>query len=87
MGTLSFILKRVINQTANETHLIGSLLFHSDLLCFRPQAVCLACCPMVHVAAVGTVSGHVYYVDLTFPKKPRVVRAARLYQTPVTHLR
>ncbi|XP_078310806.1 cilia- and flagella-associated protein 43-like isoform X4 [Crassostrea virginica] len=50
------------------------------------QAVCLACCPMVHVAAVGTVSGHVYYVDLTFPKKPRVVRAARLYQTPVTHL-
>nr|XP_034327595.1 cilia- and flagella-associated protein 43 isoform X6 [Crassostrea gigas] len=50
------------------------------------QALCLACCPMVHVAAVGTVSGHVYYVDLTFPKKPRVVKAMRMYQGPVTHL-
>ncbi|XP_048745697.2 cilia- and flagella-associated protein 43-like isoform X3 [Ostrea edulis] len=50
------------------------------------QALCLACCPMVHVAAVGTVSGHVFYVDLTFPKKPRVVTAKRLYQGPLTHL-
>ncbi|KAK3096042.1 hypothetical protein FSP39_022384 [Pinctada imbricata] len=50
------------------------------------QTTCLACSPMVHVAAVGTVSGHVYYVDLTFPQKPRVVHACRLYQGPVTHL-
>ncbi|XP_062576681.1 cilia- and flagella-associated protein 43-like isoform X2 [Saccostrea cucullata] len=50
------------------------------------QALCLSCCPMVHVAAVGTISGHVYYVDLTFPKKPRVVTATRLYQGPLTHL-
>lgn len=50
------------------------------------QATCMACSPLTHVAAVGTVSGHLMMVDLTFVKKPRIVKSTRMYHVPVSNL-
>lgn len=49
-------------------------------------ATCLACSPLTHVAAVGTVTGHVMIVDLTFVKKPRLVKGYRMYHMPVSNI-
>uniref|UniRef100_H3AEI8 Cilia- and flagella-associated protein 43 n=1 Tax=Latimeria chalumnae TaxID=7897 RepID=H3AEI8_LATCH len=50
------------------------------------QATSLACCPLAHCAAVGTASGHIYFIDLTKIEKPRIVQRAFLYKTPVQYL-
>uniref|UniRef100_A0A667Y852 Cilia- and flagella-associated protein 43 n=1 Tax=Myripristis murdjan TaxID=586833 RepID=A0A667Y852_9TELE len=46
----------------------------------------LACCPVAHYAAVGTVSGHVLFIDLIREQQPRLVHKAHLYSRPVDHL-
>ncbi|CAC5420252.1 unnamed protein product [Mytilus coruscus] len=49
-------------------------------------ATCMACSPLTHVAAVGTVSGHVMIVDLTNVQKPRIIKSTRMYHVPVSNL-
>ncbi|KAG7463025.1 hypothetical protein MATL_G00190910 [Megalops atlanticus] len=52
----------------------------------QTQVTCLACCPSAHYVAVGTVSGHVLFVDLTREEGPRVIHRLHLYHVPVEHL-
>ncbi|KAK3553991.1 hypothetical protein QTP70_019034 [Hemibagrus guttatus] len=47
---------------------------------------CLACCPVAQYVAVGAVTGHVLFVDLTRAQRPRLVHAVQLYRVPVEHL-
>ncbi|XP_022540288.2 cilia- and flagella-associated protein 43 isoform X1 [Astyanax mexicanus] len=46
----------------------------------------LACCPIAQYVAVGTVTGHVLFVELTRKEEPRLVHSVHLYQVPVSHL-
>ncbi|XP_030628306.1 cilia- and flagella-associated protein 43 [Chanos chanos] len=46
----------------------------------------LACCPVAQYVAVGTVTGHVLFVDLTKKQQPRPVHRVHLYHSPVSHL-
>ncbi|KAL0964460.1 hypothetical protein UPYG_G00324140 [Umbra pygmaea] len=46
----------------------------------------LACCPIAQYVAVGTVSGHVLFVELTRKQQPRLVHKVKLYYTPVDHI-
>ncbi|XP_055758385.1 cilia- and flagella-associated protein 43 isoform X1 [Salvelinus fontinalis] len=46
----------------------------------------LACCPIAQYVAVGTVSGHVLFIELTREQQPRLVHSVHLYYTPVDHL-
>ncbi|XP_076829896.1 cilia- and flagella-associated protein 43 isoform X2 [Brachyhypopomus gauderio] len=46
----------------------------------------LACCPIAQYVVVGTVSGHVVFVELTRKQKPRLVHRIHLYHVPVDHL-
>uniref|UniRef100_A0A6Q2ZM02 Cilia- and flagella-associated protein 43 n=1 Tax=Esox lucius TaxID=8010 RepID=A0A6Q2ZM02_ESOLU len=46
----------------------------------------LACCPIAQYVAVGTVSGHVLFIELTRKQLPRLVHRVKLYYTPVDHL-
>lgn len=50
------------------------------------QALSMACSPMLHVCAVGTTSGHIYYLDMTNPEDPRIVHRVKIYEGPVAHL-
>lgn len=46
----------------------------------------MACCPIAQYVAVGTVSGHVLFIELTREQQPRLVHRVHLYYTPVDHL-
>ncbi|XP_067656775.1 cilia- and flagella-associated protein 43-like isoform X1 [Haliotis asinina] len=50
------------------------------------QATALACSPLAHIALVGSMTGHIYCVDLTDVEKLRIVHRFRIYGGPVTHL-
>ncbi|XP_033756153.1 cilia- and flagella-associated protein 43-like [Pecten maximus] len=50
------------------------------------QAQCIACSPMVRVAAVGAGNGFIYFLDFTDIEQPRVVSSVRLFEMPITHL-
>ncbi|KAF5901569.1 cilia- and flagella-associated protein 43, partial [Clarias magur] len=52
----------------------------------QTKVTCLACCPIAQYIAVGTVTGHVLFVDLTRAQKPRLVHSVHLYHVPVKHL-
>ncbi|MCI4376303.1 hypothetical protein PGIGA_G00187010 [Pangasianodon gigas] len=52
----------------------------------KTKVTCLACCPIAQYVAVGAVTGHVLFVDLTRAQKPRLVHAVHLYHVPVEHL-
>ncbi|KAM9477072.1 cilia- and flagella-associated protein 43 [Clarias gariepinus] len=52
----------------------------------KTKVTCLACCPIAQYVAVGTVTGHVLFVDLTRAQKPRLVHTVHLYHVPVKHL-
>ncbi|KAK0146922.1 Cilia- and flagella-associated protein 43 [Merluccius polli] len=55
-------------------------------LSLQTQVSCLACCPASHYAAIGTVSGHVLFVDLSGEGCPRLVHKTRLSRRPVDRL-
>ncbi|XP_036430574.1 cilia- and flagella-associated protein 43 [Colossoma macropomum] len=46
----------------------------------------LACCPIAQYVAVGTVTGHVLFVEFTRKEQPRLVHRIHLYHVPVDHL-
>nr|DBA30891.1 TPA: hypothetical protein GDO54_006819 [Pyxicephalus adspersus] len=50
------------------------------------QVTCMACCPSSHYAAIGSSTGHVYFIDGVKIKSPRIVQRKRLYHVPVVHL-
>ncbi|XP_068133207.1 cilia- and flagella-associated protein 43 isoform X2 [Hyperolius riggenbachi] len=50
------------------------------------QVTCLACCPSSNYAAIGSSSGHIYFIDAREVKSPRIVQRKRLYHVPVVHL-
>ncbi|CAH1259174.1 CFAP43 [Branchiostoma lanceolatum] len=50
------------------------------------QATSLVCSPSTEVAAVGTKSGHVYFVDLSNLQSPRIIYRHHMHQGPVLHL-
>ncbi|XP_040261533.1 cilia- and flagella-associated protein 43 isoform X2 [Bufo bufo] len=50
------------------------------------QATCMACCPSSHYAAIGSSSGHVFFVDVVKVKAPRIIARKRLSHVPVLHL-
>ncbi|XP_019644439.1 PREDICTED: cilia- and flagella-associated protein 43-like isoform X1 [Branchiostoma belcheri] len=50
------------------------------------QATSLVCSPSAEVAAVGTKSGHVYFVDLSNLQSPRIIYRHHMHQGPVLHL-
>ncbi|XP_070541265.1 cilia- and flagella-associated protein 43-like isoform X2 [Ptychodera flava] len=49
-------------------------------------ASCIACCPSSKLAAVGTLSGHVYMIEFNNVENPRVVQRLAVHRTPVLHL-
>ncbi|KAK1164357.1 cilia- and flagella-associated protein 43 isoform X1 [Acipenser oxyrinchus oxyrinchus] len=58
----------------------------TSALSLKVQATCLACCPSARCSAVGTASGHVYFIDLTKVEQPRVVHRVHLYHAPLEQL-
>ncbi|XP_033885994.1 cilia- and flagella-associated protein 43 isoform X1 [Acipenser ruthenus] len=58
----------------------------TSALSLKVQATCLACCPSARYSAVGTASGHVYFIDLTKVEQPRVVHRVHLYHAPLEQL-
>uniref|UniRef100_A0A8C7L493 Cilia- and flagella-associated protein 43 n=1 Tax=Oncorhynchus kisutch TaxID=8019 RepID=A0A8C7L493_ONCKI len=56
------------------------------LIAFFTLVTSLACCPIAQYVAVGTVSGHVLFIELTREQQPRLVHRVHLYYTPVDHL-
>ncbi|XP_021355562.1 cilia- and flagella-associated protein 43-like isoform X2 [Mizuhopecten yessoensis] len=50
------------------------------------QAMCIACSPMVKVAAVGAGNGTIYFIDLSNFEEPRMVSSVRMFEGPITHL-
>ncbi|KAM8852550.1 cilia- and flagella-associated protein 43 isoform 4-T4 [Synchiropus picturatus] len=58
---------------------LGSLLLHV-------QATSLACCPSAAYAALGSASGQLLFIDLTEPRRPRLVHHIRLYRSAVQHI-
>ncbi|XP_017552052.1 cilia- and flagella-associated protein 43 isoform X1 [Pygocentrus nattereri] len=46
----------------------------------------LACCPIAQYVAVGTVTGHVLFVEFTRKEQLRLVHRIHLYHVPVDHL-
>ncbi|XP_046727641.1 cilia- and flagella-associated protein 43 [Silurus meridionalis] len=55
-------------------------------LFLQTKVTCLACCPKAQYVAVGAVTGHVLFVDLTRAQEPRLVHTVYLYHVPVEHL-
>uniref|UniRef100_UPI003AAA87D7 cilia- and flagella-associated protein 43 n=1 Tax=Centroberyx gerrardi TaxID=166262 RepID=UPI003AAA87D7 len=55
-------------------------------LSLQAEVTSLACCPVAQYAAVGTVSGHVLFIDLIREQQPRLVHKVHLYRAPVDHL-
>ena len=55
-----------------------------DCVCF--QASSLGVSPLIQIAMVGVITGHVHIVDLTNVKQPRVIRVIRLYYCSVRHI-
>ena len=51
-----------------------------------PQASCLASSPSSHTVAVGTLTGHVFLLDLSNLENPRVVQRLHMHQSPVQQL-
>lgn len=41
---------------------------------------------MLHVCAVGTAGGSIYYLDMTDVEEPRIVQGERIYEGPVKQL-
>ncbi|XP_018407904.1 PREDICTED: cilia- and flagella-associated protein 43 [Nanorana parkeri] len=50
------------------------------------KVTCMACCPSSHYAAIGSSTGHIYFIDGVKIKSPRIVQRKRLYSVPVLHL-
>ncbi|XP_056465930.1 cilia- and flagella-associated protein 43-like [Gadus chalcogrammus] len=79
MGQDTFVSVREcgeLQQWSSEGDLTGSL-------SLRTQVSCLACCPASHYAAIGTLSGHLLFVDLSSAGRPRLVLKIHLYRRPV----
>ncbi|KAM4607453.1 cilia- and flagella-associated protein 43 [Polymixia lowei] len=55
-------------------------------LSLKTEVTGLACCPIAKYAAVGTVSGHVLFIELIEKQQPRLVHKVHLYHGPVEHL-
>lgn len=51
------------------------------------QATAFASCPSSSVVAVGTSSGHIYYVDVCDPMKPRTINRQRIHEGPVNYIK
>ncbi|KAE8614824.1 hypothetical protein XENTR_v10008322 [Xenopus tropicalis] len=50
------------------------------------QATAMACCPSSNYAAVGSSTGHIYFIDAMKIEALRVVQRMRLYCVPVQHI-
>ncbi|KAJ8360229.1 hypothetical protein SKAU_G00167540 [Synaphobranchus kaupii] len=59
---------------------------HISSISLQVQVSSLACCPNAQLAAVGTDTGHVLFIDLTTEKQPRIVHRTHLYHVPVSQL-
>lgn len=59
---------------------------NTSTLHLNTQATAMACCPSSHCAAVGSVTGHVYFVDITRVGAPRLIHRVLLSNSPVQHL-
>ncbi|XP_053407637.1 cilia- and flagella-associated protein 43-like isoform X4 [Mercenaria mercenaria] len=46
----------------------------------------IACSPMLHVCALGTAGGFIYYLDLTNVEEPRLIQGVKVYEGPVMQL-
>ncbi|XP_022080756.1 cilia- and flagella-associated protein 43-like [Acanthaster planci] len=55
-------------------------------LSLNKPASCLASCPSSHCIAVGTLSGHVFFLDLSNVDNPRIIQRLHIHQTPVQQL-
>ncbi|XP_028632191.1 cilia- and flagella-associated protein 43 [Grammomys surdaster] len=55
-------------------------------ICLRTQATALACCPSSPSAAVGTVDGYVYFLNVIDVESPQLIHQAFLSQSPVKTL-
>ncbi|XP_033633066.1 cilia- and flagella-associated protein 43-like isoform X1 [Asterias rubens] len=55
-------------------------------LSLKKPASCLASSPSSHTVAVGTLTGHVFLLDLSNLENPRVVQRLHMHQSPVQQL-
>ncbi|KAM5172544.1 cilia- and flagella-associated protein 43 [Mantella aurantiaca] len=55
-------------------------------LAFDTEVTCMACCPSSNYAAIGSRTGHIYFIDGEKIKSPRIVQRKRFYHVPVLHL-
>jgi len=61
----------------------GHLVSKINLGC---QASCTQCSPSSSIVAVGTLTGHVYFVEITDVEKPRLIYRSHLHNGPVLQL-
>ena len=58
---------------------------HDDII--PHQASCMQCCPSSSVVAVGSLTGHIFFVEMTNVEKPRLIYRSHLHNGPVLQLR
>ncbi|KAM4748788.1 cilia- and flagella-associated protein 43 [Rhinophrynus dorsalis] len=59
---------------------------HISTLSLDIQATAMACCPSSSYAAVGSNTGHIYFINAVNIEAPQIVLRTRLYNGPVQHL-
>ena len=58
---------------------------HDDIILH--QASCMQCCPSSSTVAVGSLTGHIFFVEMTTVEKPRLIYRSHLHNGPVLQLR
>lgn len=61
----------------------GKVVSQINLSC---QASCMQCCPSSSVVAVGSLTGHISFVEMTNVEKPRLIYRSHLHNGPVLQL-
>ena len=61
--------------------------YENRSITFPVQASCMQCSPSSSTVAIGTLTGHIYFVEITNVEKPRLIYRSHFHNGPVLQLR
>ena len=61
--------------------------YENRSIIFPVQASCMQCSPSSSTVAIGTLTGHIYFVEITNVEKPRLIYRSHFHNGPVLQLR
>ena len=76
--------------TDSAYNFLSAMMYVSSIkpcLFFHVQASCMQCSPSSNTVAVGCMTGHVSFVEMTDVEKPRLIYRSHLHHGPVLQLR